>query len=90
MATFFAPDRISPLQWNLRIAITAQVVDGGAFDGQASLEGVAARSRDCGRDLVRFSGHSAISRRLECGCGFEEWLLGGMQKLSRLRNMQFW
>jgi hypothetical protein len=66
MTTFLAPDRISSLQRDFGVAVAAQVVDGGALDGDPGLEGVASRCRYGGRDLICFARHV---------CGFS-WFWG--------------
>lgn len=60
MPTLLAPNGISPLQRDLRAAVATKVVDGRAFNGVASLEGVAPRNGDVGGDLVCFTRHGCL------------------------------
>ena len=70
MTTLLAPNGITSLQRDLSIAVAAQVIDRGSLDGDTGLEGVAARLRNHGRDLICFSGHACgVSRFVRLGCG---------------------
>jgi len=66
MTTLLTPYRITPLQRNLCIAVTTQIVDGGPFDLETGLEGVAARNGDAGGDLVGFSRHVEDGEGFRC------------------------
>jgi hypothetical protein len=58
MTALLTTNRISPLQGNFGVTVTAQVIDGRAFDRDTRLERVATRSRDCGGDLICFARHA--------------------------------
>lgn len=55
MSTLFASNGIALLQRNLRVAVAAQVVNGGAFASR--LESVAARRGRHNRNLISFARH---------------------------------
>ncbi len=57
MTTLLATDGVSSLQWDFRVAVTAQVIDGGAIAGQAGLEGISTGGWDSSRNLIGLARH---------------------------------
>lgn len=55
MSALLAPDRIALLQWDFRVAVAAEVVNGGAFT--SGLEGVSTRRGRHNGNLVSFTRH---------------------------------
>jgi hypothetical protein len=74
MTTLLTTNRIALLQRNLGVAIAAQVVDRGAFDLDATSEGVAAGRWSRGGDLVGFARHFClVLKSLVIWVGLERW-----------------